>query len=97
MNQKFMANLKQASAANDERQKKLAAKFNKALDHEAEILGCGRECFKNAKAEGKCPSDIFMECCNDGVIRVDFAQVSTSAIIKREYGDVESLDNLSSE
>lgn len=33
-----------------------------------------------------------MECCNDGVIRVDFAQVNTAAIVERQYGDVENLD-----
>lgn len=32
-----------------------------------------------------------MECCNDGVIRVDFATVNTAAVIERAYGDVENL------
>jgi len=91
MDNQFMANLTEAHKANDIRQKKLAENFNQAIDHEAAIMGCGRECFKKAKADGKCPSEIFMECCNDGVIRVDFAEVNTAAIIENHYGDAENL------
>lgn len=40
-----MANLRLAKEANDERQKVLAENFNKAIDHEAELLGCGKKCF----------------------------------------------------
>jgi len=32
-----------------------------------------------------------MECCNDGVIRVDFTEVNTAAIIENEYGDMENM------
>jgi hypothetical protein len=91
MNNQFMANLKKAQKANDVRQAKLAKHFGDALDAEAALMGCGRECFQKAKADGKCPSEIFFECCNDGVIRVDFANVNTAAIVERTYGDVESL------
>lgn len=48
MNGEMMANLKEAKEANDIRQRHLVENFNKAVDHEADILGCGRECFEKA-------------------------------------------------
>ena len=91
MNNKFMASVEEAHKQNEIRQEKLAEHFFQAVDHEADILGCGRECRAAGRKAGKGPAEIFMECCNDGVIRVDFTTVNTAAIIENEYGDMENM------
>jgi len=93
MNNQFVAKLKEAEKANDVRQAKLVENFNKAVDHEADILGCDRNCFKQARRDGMCPSETFIKCCNDGVVRIDFTEVNTAAIIERQYGDAENLSS----
>ena len=40
-----------------------------------------------------CPSETFIKCCNDGVVRIDFTEVNTAAIIERQYGDAENLSS----
>lgn len=54
-------------------------------------MGCDTKCMEKEKKEGSCPSDVFAECCNDGVIRISYANVNTAAVIENNYGDVENL------
>ena len=91
MNDKFMGNLQQAKEANDVRKAKLIANFKKAVDHEADLLGCNKKCYKQGLNNGVCPTKIFAKCCNDGVIRVHYATVNTAAVVENVYGDVENL------
>ena len=93
MNNQFITKLKEAEIANDVRQEKLVENFNKAVSHEADIIGCDRGCIQNARYDGLCPSETFIKCCNDGVVRIDFTEVNTAAIIERQYGDAENLSS----
>jgi hypothetical protein len=54
-------------------------------------MGCGRKCFHDEVAAGSYPSEVFMKCCNDGVVRIDFATVNTAAAVENVYGDIENL------
>merc|ERR1719263_249793 len=75
MNAKFMARLKAAKAESDKRKAVMRQHFKQALAKEAAILGCDRGCLKKAHDASADFGEAWMACCNDGVIRVDFATV----------------------
>jgi hypothetical protein len=91
LNNQFEANIRKAHEANDVRQQKLVDNFNNAVNDGVVMMGCDKKCFQQAREDGKCPSEMFTECCDDDVVRVDFTEVNTAAIIERQYGDMENL------
>ena len=91
MNNQFMARLEKAKAEKEKRDAVMRANFRKAVVHETELLGCGQKCFWDGVKDDKSPSELFVDCCNDGVIRVDFTRVNTAAVVENVYGDVENL------
>jgi len=91
MDNQFMANLKRAHEKNMRRQEALAEEFYRAVDHESQILGCGRKCYDYGVQHHHSPGQIIGECCNDGVIRIEYTNVNVAAVIENNYGPIENL------
>jgi hypothetical protein len=83
--------MKIAAEENARREALMKQHFADAVHKEADLWGCDRKCFCGSVDAGHNLGQIFVDCCNDGIVRVDFATVNTAAVVENVYGDVQNL------